>query len=262
MNNSHSLLRAIAGNGASVKNIEDALRNGADIHARDEQGHTALHYAVYVDGDRIDLVQILINSGIDIFARDNMGRTALMQAVLGGKLECVKALIASGADVNDVSNQGGSALHAVRSTKINGKLIKKTNAEEMIKILIEAGGDIHHKDDDGDTPLQNVLRVHKELSEAWEYDCDTATHLILRGGDINQINDQGNTPILQYYEDSLNDFMDTKILDCMIKNGADINIRNTINGASLLDHAEQHDIYDENICEFIRKAAEKQNRKA
>ncbi|KAL0636358.1 Ankyrin repeat and SOCS box protein 6 [Maublancomyces gigas] len=66
---------------------------GADIQARDELGHTALHLAVLCWRGA---VRLLLRHGADVNARDEAGNTPLHLAALRGA--CVDELLAEGAD--------------------------------------------------------------------------------------------------------------------------------------------------------------------
>lgn len=66
---------------------------GADMHARDEFGHTALHLAVLCWRSAVSL---LLRRGADVNARDGAGNTPLHLAALRGA--CVDVLLAGGAD--------------------------------------------------------------------------------------------------------------------------------------------------------------------
>src|SRR5687767_13872999 len=57
-----------------------ALEKGADVRAREVDGTTALHYAIY-NGDA-DLVQRLIRAGANVSAKNEFGATPLSVAAV------------------------------------------------------------------------------------------------------------------------------------------------------------------------------------
>ena len=66
-----------AAKSGKVADIKAAIKNGADVNARDEDGSTALMYAVVLNTNP-DVIKALIAAGADINAKDEEGRTALM----------------------------------------------------------------------------------------------------------------------------------------------------------------------------------------
>ena len=88
-----------------------------------------------LDNGKLDCVKALIEAGADLNAKENDGWTALHLAACNGKLDCVKALIEAGADLNAKDNDGWTALHLAARY---GKL-------DCVKALIEAGADLNAK---------------------------------------------------------------------------------------------------------------------
>ena len=56
-------------------------RGGADVHAKDNEGKTPLHWAV--EQDTSGTVEVLLNRGADVHAKDNEGKTPLHTAASG-----------------------------------------------------------------------------------------------------------------------------------------------------------------------------------
>jgi hypothetical protein len=80
----------------AVALVEDLLRRGADVDARDESGYTALMYAA--NGAQEEVVPLLLAAGADPSATDHDGTAPLMFAAQHGSLRTVKRLLAAGAD--------------------------------------------------------------------------------------------------------------------------------------------------------------------
>jgi ankyrin repeat protein len=80
------------------------------VHAKSKSGVTALHSAVY---SNLTMVQWLLQQAADPNARDARGMTPLHTAASSDstKPEILAALIAGGADVNLLSDEGYSPLH-------------------------------------------------------------------------------------------------------------------------------------------------------
>lgn len=85
------------------------IAHGADVHARDGCGDTALHAA----GSQADpeIVELLLRAGADVNARGPNGTPPLMTAVCFGHAPVIQALIRAGADVNAANGAGLAALH-------------------------------------------------------------------------------------------------------------------------------------------------------
>lgn len=105
------------------------LDHGADVNAKDSYGSTALTGAALAN--HIERMKLLIDRGADVNAKDSNGRTALMkvaeatashermaritwtdksQAAIRDRLNGIKILLASKADVNARDNEGRTAV--------------------------------------------------------------------------------------------------------------------------------------------------------
>ena len=61
-----------------ARKIEEAIMNGANVNAKDNEGWTALIWAA-IRG-HIEVVEVLLKHGADVNAKNNNGRTALFWA--------------------------------------------------------------------------------------------------------------------------------------------------------------------------------------
>ncbi len=75
--------------------LTQSLASGQDVNQQDEQGRTALHYAVEMDSPSID---VLLDAGADVNAQDNKGMTPLHVAV-NHNHNMVVPLLLRGADL-------------------------------------------------------------------------------------------------------------------------------------------------------------------
>jgi ankyrin repeat protein len=160
-NNGWTLLMFAAHDGQASR-VKALLAAGADVNAKDGKRETALLKAVFVArGEKIytsdkmppdvclnrrlmglpgctlrventrqlaagagspDCVKALIAAGADLNARDRDGMTALIESAVQGNIECVKALIAAGADVKAKDRHGRTALAVAKSTEVTAIL--------------------------------------------------------------------------------------------------------------------------------------------
>ena len=111
----------------SAGEIEVALKNGADTNTKDDNGRTALMWAIIFE--RTEAEEILLKYGADVNARDDKNRTALMIAASYGYTESIQLLLKYGANINARDDRGRTALNYARE---NGKT-------EVGKLLLSHG---------------------------------------------------------------------------------------------------------------------------
>lgn len=178
------LFEAARGGSAACVNL--LLEAGADLHARDNAGRTAIYYAgseavakllrdkglaledadeygwsplasVVSDGEEsIDIVRALIAAGADVNATHDHGFTIFMSAVGSGRHpEILRLLIGAGADPHALSDYGYNAFHAAIDVDF------AANAEESVRdtlgYLKQLGVDIEHRNKRGHTPLARAI---------------------------------------------------------------------------------------------------------
>ena len=99
-----------------------------------------------------------LKQGADIHAADKNGVTALHHAVRFRSAAAVKMLVENGADVNRACKRNGStALHrAVTQTGAPGTAGKSDAAKEIVRILLDAGTDPSIANKSGRRPIDYV----------------------------------------------------------------------------------------------------------
>ena len=231
-NSGHTPLMCACCDGDRLDNIKTLIKQGADIHQIDNDGWTALHYAAR--DAKSEIIEYLLSLGVKVNMVSNIGQTPLMCACYdGGRLDNIKTLIKQGADIHQIDNDGGTALHyAARNAKseiieyllsLGLKVNMVSNSGQTplmcacrdggrldnIKTLIKQGADIHQIDNDGWTALHYAARDAK--SEIIEY-------LLSLGLKVNIVDNSGQTPLMCACRDG--DRLDN--IKTLIKQGADI----------------------------------------
>ena len=110
------------------------------VSVRSPDGFTALHYACFFGGP--DVAALLLRAGADVgaVASNDMRVQPLHSAVASRRVEVVRLLVASGADV-DAQQQGGYT--ALQAASLHGMV-------ETASLLLAAGADPSLVNDDGD----------------------------------------------------------------------------------------------------------------
>jgi ankyrin repeat protein len=131
----------------------------------------------------------------------------LQNAVNSNNVEKVKKLINDGTGVN-VQYNGRNALHVAC----------ENNSTEMVQIILDAGGDVNSKRDDGKgiTTLQNAIRSFKCQS-------DVIQMLLAKGADPNISGPDNSLSINDAIMKSGDKQESLKILELLIKYKANVN---------------------------------------
>ena len=94
----------------SPESIEAAVKNGANVNARDTNGTTMLMYAAWHNQNPVP-ISVLLNAGANVKARSSDGSSALVFAARHTRnAEVVTTLLKSGADINAQTKRGNNAL--------------------------------------------------------------------------------------------------------------------------------------------------------
>ena len=148
--------------GCQPQRLKRILAAGADANARDQEGHTALIYAIKDSTSCAETVGILLSTSIDVNAKDKMGRTALSWAVSNVvHPEIVNQLIRAGADVNAQDQEGTPVL--IQAISAGGD---ESAAAQAAKLLIDGGANLNAKDSEGHTALHVAEAMHRDA--IWE----------------------------------------------------------------------------------------------
>jgi ankyrin repeat protein len=159
-----------------LKHVQELMKNGVSVEARNEKGWTALMAAA--NKGHLAVVQFLIDKGANVNSKDEWGGTALMYADMAN-LEMVRFLVEKGADINSSRRWGGN------SDRVCGRfflipsstLLMHALAQfETVEFLIDKGADVNGKTEDGRTAL---------MVAAARCDRHMVNLLIDKGPDVN-----------------------------------------------------------------------------
>ena len=155
---------------AAMQILKDA---GADLHAKDKTGGTALHRAA--SANSCAAMELLCSWGVSPDVRDGTGETPLF-CCLARWPEASVCLRKLGADVNAKDNDGRTPLHHV---------VTASDPQAAITNIVRWGADIDAKDKLGDTPFCDSVR-------GW---VEAMTTLHSLGADIESANTAGRRAV-------------------------------------------------------------------
>lgn len=119
-----------------------ALEAGANVSCRDIYGRTPVFIA-----ESLEMLSLLKEYGADVNSQEPSGYTPLLLSCLlksDGYAERVKVLLEAGANPNARNLHGRSAMHYRHDANV-------------VKLLIDYGGDVNAQDENGITPLRNAI---------------------------------------------------------------------------------------------------------
>jgi len=160
--------------GKDAKVVQDIIKKGVNINAKDNCGYTPLYYACW--HGHTEVVKELILAGADVSAKNRLGDTLLHTACWYGYVDIINMLIAAGADVCAGNYRNATPLHFAC---LCGHI-------EVVKILLKKGVFVNVKTDtEGNTPLHDACsRGYIKVVEV----------LLNAGADKTAKNWQGHTP--------------------------------------------------------------------
>jgi ankyrin repeat protein len=178
-----SLLTLAAYWGESAE-MQELLSRGADVHATNDGGMTALIPA----GDDLGKTRLLVEAGADVNQRTSDGQTALFAAARrAGATPVVSYLLEKGADVAAKDDHGRTALHRAATC---GDLT-------TLATLLANGANIDAVSNSGRTPL--IEAVYEDHTSAFQFllERKATAHLGAAANAVSIAARNGNLTIVQ-----------------------------------------------------------------
>lgn len=116
-----------------------------DVDSRDKAGRTALHYAANSNGRELDELRALLASGADIEATDDSGWRPLHFAAQKGSVDVVEMLVEAGATIDSTNNKGDTPLGVATASP--------HSTPEVLRCLRAHGADPYHENERGKSPI-------------------------------------------------------------------------------------------------------------
>jgi len=133
--------------------LASLIKHGADINAKDAGGQTPLGWAIRTIGE-FDVASLLLDAGANVNVASKAFGYPLAHAASVARPLLVQRLLALGAAAQAADEEGRTALHQAifpAPDPITPKL-----QERVVRLLLDAGADVHAKDNQGVTPLDRA----------------------------------------------------------------------------------------------------------
>ena len=202
------LLACYKGN---VSAIDALLYAKADTDISDADGNTWLHYALYGSCSK-EVVQTIIHHGADVNARNKNNTTPLTVACYTKDKEMVNVLLNGTVDVDTADPDGHTVLH---HAVLGGCCIGNFQA------IIDHGGDVN---------ARNKKNVTALAIACAKRNVNAINVLLNAGADTNIADVDGNTCL----HNAADAQCTKKVLQAIIEQGADVNVRNIHNETALV----------------------------
>ncbi|RLM48841.1 ankyrin repeat domain-containing protein, partial [Halorubrum sp. Atlit-28R] len=158
-----------------------------------------------------EIVRALINAGAQVdlsCGGDDYKRSALHDAALLNRFECVRLLLAAGANPNVRCTENSTPLH---------NAIRVAECSDVVELLLAGGAEVDPVDSDGLTPLLYGL--------SYDCSCSAIDALIKAGADVNFRSPHKVAPI--------HEAKNFEMMEKLILAGADVNAQDE-NGRTVL----------------------------
>lgn len=143
------------------------VKNGANVNVVEKYGKSPLHLAIYCEN--MEMIDVLLEKGADINHANGHGAIPLNYAINGGSKEIMLKIInhpdlKPSKENKGLTDTGKNILHILASSYTDFLIKDNAFKEELVRMLVKKGFDIHKRDDMGRTPLITAASVNMEQS--------------------------------------------------------------------------------------------------
>ena len=217
---------------ATAADVSACLAEGSDPKARDGDGWTPLHAAVWWSGSS-EVVRTLLAAGADLNARSDRGRSPLSMSMSMLRNQratiflpiLVEALVVAGTNPTVRDDRGATHLHYVAAGHAD---------PAATETLLAAGADVGAQTEDGDTPLHRAAAYNRNplVIEA----------LLAAGADVAARDNFDRTPLHEAAESNEN----PAVAEILLEAGAPVAARDQLNNTPL--HSAASIEFDGNLA--------------
>lgn len=219
------------------------LAAGANVHwtSRDSQ-HSDNMLFIAVESKQIEIVQMLLEAGVDVDSTSRFGGSAFREAVKGGTVQIVEAMLAASRDTGTIvawlSAGTEDSLESARHDSALYSAVKNDNIE-LARVLLEAGANVNCKSGQyGDYAVElatDIAMLELLLTAGADVNCqggyfggpmqagaargssELVERLLLAGADVNASGERGSALHLAVHS------MATECVKVLLVAGADPN---------------------------------------
>lgn len=187
--------------------VEMLIDKGAKVNAMADDGNTPLHYA-----STMEIAELLIESGADVNARVNKTPHRLKPPYIVLGVDWTPLQRASYEGRRDVVailiEKGGTMNPKTQDGRSPLYLAVQGNHKKVVELLLNKGADVNMKNNDGSSSLH------------WPENLEITRLLLEKGAGINVRDNDGATPLHMAAR-----IGKTNIIEILIQKGADVKVR-------------------------------------